>query len=127
MNKKIRIVILTEDYLLKESLVNKINNNSDYEIIGVFNDGIKCLKYLIDHESDLFVIDFILTNISEVGNNISLLDEITKKLYPNIARKCGTTASRVEQSIRIRKDFWYKGKEKTLQFRIYFKNSRYFI
>ena len=50
MNKKIRIVILTEDYLLKESLVNKINNNSDYEIIGVFNDGIKCLKYLIDHE-----------------------------------------------------------------------------
>ena len=29
---------LTEDYLLKESLVNKINSNSDYEIIGIFDD-----------------------------------------------------------------------------------------
>ena len=217
MNKKIRIVILTEDHLLKESLVNKINNNSDYEIIGVFNDGIKCLKYLIDHESDLFVIDFMLTNIDVVGlitqvrknnsqafkkllcisdfdllvfdilkelsidyclrkpfnldyfieivkrmfddkfetskvennniknelnkifiglgmpchlkgynylltgisdvcNNISLLDEITKKLYPNIARKCGTTASRVEQSIRhIIKVTWMNGNHKELE------------
>ena len=67
MNKKIRIVVLTEDYLLKESLVNKINSNSDYEIIGIFDDGIKCLKYLINHESDLFVIDFMLTNIDAVG------------------------------------------------------------
>ena len=44
MNKKIRIVVLKEDYLLKESLVNKINSNSDYEIIGIFDDGIKCFE-----------------------------------------------------------------------------------
>lgn len=52
---------------MKESLVNKINRYSDYEIIGIFDDGIKCLKYLINHESDLFVIDFMLTNIDAVG------------------------------------------------------------
>ena len=218
MNKKIRIVVLTEDYLLKESLVNKINSNSDYEIIGIFDDGIKCLKYLINHESDLFVIDFMLTNIdavglikkkkknnpqsfkklicisdfdilifdilkelsidyclrkpfnldyfmeivkrmfddkfenskkqdnkliknelnkifidigvpchlkgynylltgiSEVCNNINLLDEVTKKLYPSIARKCGTTASRVEQSIRhVIKVTWMNGNQKELE------------
>ena len=217
MNKKIRIVVLTEDYLLKESLVNKINSNSDYEIIGIFDDGIKCLKYLINHESDLFVIDFMLTNIdavglitqlkknnpqsfkklicisdfdilifdilkelsidyclrkpfnldyfmeivkrmfddkfenskkqdnkliknelnkifidigvpchlkgynylltgiSEVCNNINLLDEVTKKLYPSIARKCGTTAS-VEQSIRhVIKVTWMNGNQKELE------------
>ena len=218
MNKKIRIVVLTEDYLLKESLVNKINSNSDYEIIGIFDDGIKCLKYLINHESDLFVIDFMLTNIdavglitqlkknnpqsfkklicisdfdilifdilkelsidyclrkpfnldyfmeivkrmfddkfenskkqdnkliknelnkifidigvpchlkgynylltgiSEVCNNINLLDEVTKKLYPSIARKCGTTASRVEHSIRhVIKVTWMNGNQKELE------------
>lgn len=218
MNKKIRIVVLTEDYLLKESLVNKINSNSDYEIIGIFDDGIKCLKYLINHESDLFVIDFMLTNIdavglitqlkknnpqsfkklicisdfdilifdilkelsidyclrkpfnldyfmeivkrmfddkfenskkqdnkliknelnkifidigvpchlkgynylltgiSEVCNNINLLDEVTKKLYPSIARKCGTTAPRVEQSIRhVIKVTWMNGNQKELE------------
>lgn len=218
MNKKIRIVVLTEDYLLKESLVNKINSNSDYEIIGIFDDGIKCLKYLINHESDLFVIDFMLTNIdavglitqlkknnpqsfkklicisdfdilifdilkelsidyclrkpfnldyfmeivkrmfddkfenskkqdnkliknelnkifidigvpchlkgynylltgiSEVCNNINLLDEVTKKLYPSIARKCCTTASRVEQSIRhVIKVTWMNGNQKELE------------
>lgn len=218
MNKKIRIVVLTEDYLLKESLVNKINSNSDYEIIGIFDDGIKCLKYLINHESDLFVIDFMLTNIdavglitqlkknnpqsfkklicisdfdilifdilkelsidyclrkpfnldyfmeivkrmfddkfenskkqdnkliknelnkifidigvpchlkgynylltgiSEVCNNINLLDEVTKKLYPSIARKCGTTASRVEQLIRhVIKVTWMNGNQKELE------------
>lgn len=218
MNKKIRIVVLTEDYLLKESLINKINCNSDYEIIGVFDDGIKCLKYLINHESDLFIIDFMLSNIDVVGlitqlrknnpqsfkklicisnfdllvfdilkelsidyclrkpfnldyfmeivkrmfddkfessktednkairselnkifielgmprhlkgynylltgisdvcNNINLLNEVTKKLYPNIARKCGTTASRVEQSIRhIIKVTWMNGNHKELE------------
>ena len=131
MNKKIRIVVLTEDYLLKESLVNKINSNSDYEIIGIFDDKFENSKKqdnkLIKNELNKIFIDigvpchlkgynYLLTGISEVCNNINLLDEVTKKLYPSIARKCGTTASRVEQSIRhVIKVTWMNGNQKELE------------
>ena len=60
--------------------------------------------------------NYLLTGISEVCNNINLLDEVTKKLYPSIARKCGTTASRVEQSIRhVIKVTWMNGNQKELE------------
>jgi len=38
--------------------------------------------------------------ISMVVNNIELLSAVTKELYPNIAKKYNTTASRVERAIR---------------------------
>jgi len=38
--------------------------------------------------------------ISDVIEDISLLSEITKRLYPNIARKNNDTASRVERDMR---------------------------
>lgn len=218
MNRKIRIVILIEDCLLKENLINKIVSNKNYEIAGAFDDGIKCLKYMLNNECDLFIIDFMLTNIDGLGlisklrknnpnvfkklicisdfdlmifdilkelsidyclrkpfnldyfmeiikrmtyedgedaknnhdkiiknelnkifaqfgmpchlkghnylltgicdvyNNINLLNEVTKELYPNIARKYGTTASRVEQAIRhVIKVTWVNGNKNELE------------
>lgn len=38
--------------------------------------------------------------ITMVANNMSLLSGVTKELYPSIARKYNTTASRVERAIR---------------------------
>ena len=43
---------------------------------------------------------YLRTAIIEVVNNIELLGAITKELYPNIAVKYSTTASRVERAIR---------------------------
>lgn len=202
MNEKVRIVILEENHLMKESLIKKINNKGTYEVIAAFENGMQCLKYLAEHEVDIFIIDLLLTNIDGVGiinqlrkdnpkgfkklicisdfnsvvfemldelaidyclrkpfnlnyfieilnritkdsfvddkehynvvirneinrifenigvprhlkgynylvtgisnvcNNINLLGEITKELYPSIARNHATTASRVEQAIR---------------------------
>ena len=37
---------------------------------------------------------------NEVSNDIEYFTQITKKLYPDIARQYSTTASRVEKSIR---------------------------
>ena len=38
--------------------------------------------------------------ISMVVNNVELLSAVTKELYPSIAKKYNTTASRVERAIR---------------------------
>lgn len=67
MKEKIRIVILTEDNLLKDSLINKVNDNKDYEIVAMFENGIQCLSYLSNHKTDLFIIDLMLTNIDGIG------------------------------------------------------------
>ena len=218
MNEKAHIVILEEDHLLKDSLINKINNKGNYEVIAAFENGIQCLKYLSEHEVDIFIIDLMLTNIDGVGiinqlrkdnpkgfkklicisdfnsvvfemidelsidyclrkpfnldyfieilnritkdnfaddkehrnviikseitrifddigvprhlkgynylvpgissvcNNINLLGEITKELYPSIARNHATTASRVEQAIRhVIKVTWSNGNQEELQ------------
>ena len=67
MNEKVRIVILEENHLMKESLIKKINNKGTYEVIAAFENGMQCLKYLAEHEVDIFIIDLLLTNIDGVG------------------------------------------------------------
>lgn len=54
--------------------------------------------------------NYLVTAITLVCGNINLLGEITKELYPQVARTYGTTASRVEQSIRhVLKCTWQTG------------------
>lgn len=218
MNKRVSVVILEEDYLLKDSLINKINDSCDYEVIATFENGVQCLKYLLNHEIDMFIIDLMLTNIDGIGivdqlrksnpkafkklicisdfnsvifemlekssidyclrkpfnidyfmeilnriskdnskndvehrntamkneinkifaeigvprhlkgynylvtgiinvcNDINLLSEVTKELYPSIARTYSTTSSRVEQAIRhVIKITWLNGNQEELQ------------
>lgn len=218
MNNRVSVVILEEDYLLKDSLINKINDGRDYEVIAAFENGVQCLKYLLNHEIDMFIIDLMLTNIDGIGiidqlrksnpkafkklicisefnsvifemlekssidyclrkpfnidyfmeilnrickdnskndvehrntamkneinkifaeigvprhlkgynylvtgitnvcNNINLLNEVTKELYPSIARTYSTTSSRVEQAIRhVIKITWLNGNQEELQ------------
>lgn len=67
MNKKVNIVVLVEDYLLRNDLVNKINSNNNCRVIATFESGIKCLNYLSQHECDLLVADLMLTSIDAVG------------------------------------------------------------
>lgn len=43
MNKRVSVVILEEDYLLKDSLINKINDSQDYEVITAFENGVQCV------------------------------------------------------------------------------------
>lgn len=60
--------------------------------------------------------NYLVTAIVLVCGNINLLGEITKELYPRIARTYGTTASRVEQSIRhVLKCTWESGCQDELE------------
>lgn len=59
--------------------------------------------------------NYLVTATVLVCSNINLLSEITKELYPRIARTYGTTASRVEQSIRhVLKCTWENGSQEEL-------------
>lgn len=60
--------------------------------------------------------NYLVTATILVCGNINLLSEITKELYPRIARTYGTTASRVEQSIRhVLKCTWETGCHEELE------------
>lgn len=60
--------------------------------------------------------NYLVTAIILVCGNINLLGEITKELYPQIARIHGTTASRVEQAIRhVLKCTWQSGCQRELE------------
>lgn len=214
MNSTTNIVILTEDHLLKENIINRIKQNSNYQI-NTFSCSQECIDYLATNSCDLLIVDMLLTNIDGIGvinqikkvkpylhiicisdfinglvleilekmevdyclkkpldydyfmnvvarvvnnessnceeklivknkiqtifmkfgmpqhfkgysylitgislvnNDINLLSEITKELYPQIARIHGTTASRVEQAIRhLLKITWERGNQEELK------------
>lgn len=67
MNKKINIVVLVEDYVLRSNLVDKISGNNNYQVIEIFENGVKCLNYLSTHNCDLLIIDLMLTSIDGIG------------------------------------------------------------
>ena len=53
--------------------------------------------------------------ITMVVNNIELLSAVTKELYPSIAKKYNTTASRVERAIRHAIEVaWSRGQVETI-------------
>ncbi|MCD8391437.1 MAG: sporulation transcription factor Spo0A [Firmicutes bacterium] len=58
---------------------------------------------------------YIRTAIMMVVKNMDLLNFITKQLYPDIAKKYNTTASRVERAIRHSIEVaWSRGKPETM-------------
>lgn len=58
---------------------------------------------------------YLRTSILDVINNIELLGAITKELYPSIAKKYGTTPSRVERAIRHAIEVaWNRGRIETI-------------
>lgn len=58
---------------------------------------------------------YIRTAIMMVVDNMELLNYITKQLYPEIAKKYGTTSSRVERAIRHSIEVaWTRGRPETM-------------
>jgi len=59
---------------------------------------------------------FLREAIMKVVNNIDILNQITKQLYPEIAEKYGTTPSRVERAIRHAIEVaWGRGQTDTVE------------
>ncbi len=58
---------------------------------------------------------YIRTAIMMVVNNMDMLNYITKRLYPEIAKKYQTTSSRVERAIRHSIEVaWSRGRQETM-------------
>ena len=58
---------------------------------------------------------YLRTAILNAVNDISLMNCVTKQLYPSVARQYGTTASRVERAIRHAIEIaWERGNTETL-------------
>ena len=51
-----------------------------------------------------------------VINDIDIINQITKQLYPDIAKRYGTTPSRVERAIRHAIEVaWSRGEQQTVE------------
>ncbi len=99
-----------------ESLVNRIQNiNSDFstkkgfEIENTYNRNNKSyniearvttLLHEIGVPAHIRGYNYMRESILIAIDNIDVLNYITKELYPEIAKRCGTTPSRVERAIR---------------------------
>ena len=59
---------------------------------------------------------FLREAIIMAVNNIEMINQITKQLYPDIAKKYGTTPSRVERAIRHAIEVaWGRGDQKVVE------------
>ena len=82
-------------------------------------DGLEALVTNIIHEvgvpAHIKGYLYLRESINMVYNDIELLGSITKVLYPDVAKKYKTTASRVERAIRHAIEVaWSRGKLDTL-------------
>lgn len=127
MEKK-KIFIIVENHELLEGIAQQFEKFSNYQIVGTANSAGDAITFFKTNNCDLLVIDLMLTDIDGVGvlekvnevnknayqkgymylrtaimktyDNIDILGQVTKVLYPEIARNYNTTSSRVERAIR---------------------------
>ena len=77
---------------IKNIMQQESTESIDIKISRILNEcGIPA--HLLGHE-------YIVVAIKEVLNDGTLLHKVTLKLYPSVAEKVNSTASRVERSIR---------------------------
>lgn len=93
--------------LSEDQNTNLINNNLESEITNIIHEiGVPAhIKgYLYLREAIFMVV-----------NDVELLSAVTKELYPSIAKKFNTTASRVERAIRHAIEVaWSRGQVETI-------------
>ncbi|WP_294581689.1 sporulation initiation factor Spo0A C-terminal domain-containing protein [uncultured Thomasclavelia sp.] len=110
---------LSYDYLIKviHKLIESDYPNENRQLIKTeIEDKIHDLLTKIGIPRHLKGCYYLQTGINLVMEDINILSEITKELYPTIARIHGTTASRVEQAIRHAiKNTWENGNKDILE------------
>lgn len=62
-------IVDRNDYFLS-SIINAISKTQDYEIVGIVNDGIDCVKQLQGRSVDILVLDMILRSGTNQGAEI---------------------------------------------------------
>lgn len=101
MNREFSIVILPKDQMIEK-------NSRDKNIFIM--KRLYEIFLSIGAPNHLNGFGYLVSAIKRSCSDIEILTEITKELYPSVAREYSTTSSRVEQSIRnIIKVIWSNG------------------
>lgn len=78
MAKKIRIVIVEDQLLLRETLEHAINAEQEFDVLGSFGTAEDALQFLTGQEVDIVMLDRVLPGM----NGVSLTRQI-KEHYPS--------------------------------------------
>ena len=103
MNNKINVYLVDDSMEMIHSMKEALTKSDGYQVIGSATNGEQCVTELL-HEigipAHIKGYMYLRTAILETYLNVDFLGQITKVLYPEIAKKYATTASRVERAIR---------------------------
>lgn len=114
METKKTILIADTSEEFRTILADALQAEEGLEVVGQTSDGQEAIQMVQDRSPDILVMDLVLGRM----DGFDVLDAVKSKkvLYPEVARKFGTTASRVERAIRHAIEVaWDRGDLDTLQ------------
>lgn len=117
------------------ALISRINHYTPYAVPACISDGYDCQAGARESDQDLDLEAVVTDIIHEIGvpahikgyqylreaiiltiKDMDMINAVTKVLYPEVAKKFGTTPSRVERAIRHAIEVaWDRGDIETLQ------------
>ena len=120
METNARILIADANPEFCSLLTDFISNEKDFEVLGSANDGIEAVVTDIIHEigvpAHIKGYQYLREAIILTINDMDMINAVTKVLYPAVAKKFFTTASRVERAIRHAIEVaWDRGDIEVLQ------------
>lgn len=115
METKKTILIADTSEEFRTILADALQAEEGLEVVGQTSDGQEAIQMVQDRSPDILVMDLVLGRMDGF-DVLDVINAVTKVLYPEVARKFGTTASRVERAIRHAIEVaWDRGDLDTLQ------------
>lgn len=94
-----RFIDTMEDH--QKVLIFTINSENDFKnILRIETSGIQKLLMQIGIPANMLGFSYIVTALELIALDPDYLNHITKGLYVDVAKKCSSTAARVERNIR---------------------------
>ena len=94
-----RFIDTMEDH--QKVLIFTINSENDFKnVLRIETSGIQKLLMQIGIPANMLGFSYIVTALELIALDPDYLNHITKGLYVDVAKKCSSTAARVERNIR---------------------------
>ena len=109
-----RFIDTMEDH--QKVLIFTINSENDFKnVLRIETSGIQKLLMQIGIPANMLGFSYIVTALELIALDPDYLNNITKGLYVDVAKKCSSTAARVERNIRHAIEIaWDRGNLDTL-------------
>lgn len=66
-NNKIKLVLADDNRDFSCILGEYLENQNDFELIGIANDGVEAVKYVASNSPDVLILDIIMPNLDGIG------------------------------------------------------------